>query len=307
MTVETQPGDRLRVALLFLLGLALSPAQAQQLEPRAFAPNPVGVNFMKIVASRTEGGVLLDAASPIQDFRIEANDFALGYGRTFALGSRMASLGIVLPYAHGDASGLVDNVSGSVHRSGFGDLKLRFTASLLPGSALSPAEFARRPPDWTLGLSLVVAAPSGQYMQERLVNIGTNRWAFKPELGGSRQIGPWSLEGSVAGWFFTTDDDFVNGPKSQDRIGAVQGHAAYTFRPRLWLAASLTWYVGGLSEIEGTSQRDGQNSTRAGLALAWPVGSRQSLNLSWQTGISTRIGGGDFDSYGLTWQYLWFD
>ena len=92
--------------LLALLGFALS-AQAQQLEPRAFAPNPVGINFVAIGASRTEGGVLLDASSPIQDFEIKVTEPAIGYGRTFAIGSRVASLALAVPYAHGDASGTV--------------------------------------------------------------------------------------------------------------------------------------------------------------------------------------------------------
>ncbi|MDH4023229.1 MAG: transporter [Gammaproteobacteria bacterium] len=292
--------------LLALLGFVLS-AQAQQLEPRAFAPNPVGINFVAIGASRTEGGVLLDASSPIQDFEIKVTEPAVGYGRTFAIGSRVASLGLVVPYAHGDARGTVEGVPEAVHRSGFGDLQLRFTTSLLAGSALTPAEFARDTPDWTLGASLVVIAPTGEYMEDRLINIGTNRWAFKPEIGGSRQFGRWNLESSIAAWFFTRNSDFVNGPKQQDPIGAIQGHVSYTFKPRMWLAASLTWYAGGRSLIAGQSQRDTQNSTRGGLTLSVPVGDRQSVKFLWQTGISTRIGGGDFDTLGIAWQYAWLD
>ncbi len=144
-------------------------------------------------------------------------------------------------------------------------------------------------------------------MKDRLINIGTNRWAFKPELGGSRQWGRWNLEGSIAAWFFTDNSDFVEGPKQQDPIGAIQGHVSYTFKPRLWLAASLTWYAGGRSLVAGQSQDDTQNSTRGGLTLSLPVGSRQSIKLLWQTGISTRIGGGDFDTFGFAWQYAWLD
>lgn len=291
---------------LALLGFSL-PVPAQQLEPRAFAPNPTGVHFVAIAAGRTEGGVLSDASSPIQDFRTKVNDFALGYGRTFALGDRFASFGIVVPYAHGEASGALDDVPQSLHRSGFGDLKLRFTTSLLSGSALGPAEFAKRPPDRTLAASLVVLAHSGQYMDGKLINIGSNRWAFKLEIGGSRQFGRWNLDGSIAAWILTRDPDFVSGPKSQDPIGAAQPHVSYTFAPRLWLGASFNWYAGGRSLIEGVSQRDSQNNTRGGLTLSVPVTALQSVKFYWQTGISTRIGGGALDTYGLGWQALWFD
>jgi len=33
------------------------------------------------------------------------------------------------------------------------------------------------------GASLSVVAPTGQYVDSRFVNIGMNRWAFKPEVG----------------------------------------------------------------------------------------------------------------------------
>jgi hypothetical protein len=302
-----KPGWTLCAAtLLALLGSAL-PALGQQLEPRAFAPNPVGAHFVLGSMVHTEGDVLLDASSPIEDFRINLNVYAAGYGQTFALGDRVASFAIVAPYADGRASGTLNGEPRSVSRAGPGDLILRITASLMPGSALDPATFARHTPDRTLGASLVIVAPTGEYFSDKLINIGTNRWAFKPELGGARQFGRWGVDGSIGAWFYTVNDDYFGGSRrKQDPIGAVQGHVSYTFRPRLWLAADVTWYTGGRTQIDGVSQGDRQENSRAGLTLSVPVSTRQSVKLSWSTGTSTRIGG-DFDSVSLAWQYLWFD
>lgn len=301
-----RPALHVAAALLppCLLPLA---ALAQQLEPRAFSPNPVGINFVTVTAGRIEGDVLLDASSPIEDFEIAANEYAMGYGRTFALGDRIASFGVVVPAASADASGLVNGEPRAVTRNGLGDLKLRFSASLLPRSALSPAEFARTTPDRTLGLSLVVSAPTGEYLEEKLVNIGTNRWAFKPELGGSRQFGRWNIDGSVGVTVFASNPEFLgDSTRRQAPVGTVQGHVGYTFAPRLWLSASLTWYVGGQSEVDGVSNDDEQNNTRAGLTLSLPIGARQSIKVALSSGTSTRTGG-DFDSVSVAWQYLWFD
>ena len=55
-------------------------------------------------------------------------------------------------------------------------------------------EFASYEQDTTLGLSLVVVSPGGQYDASRLVNLGSNRWAFKPELGLSKRIGRWYID-----------------------------------------------------------------------------------------------------------------
>lgn len=281
-------------------------AGAQQLEPRAFAPNPVGASFVAVVAGRTEGDVLLDAASPIEDFSITVNEYAVVYGRTFRLGDRVGSIGIVAPYASGDATGLVNGMPQAVSRTGPGDLKLRFTTSLLPGSALSPAEFARNAPDRTLGLSLVVSVPTGEYFADKLVNIGTNRWAVKPEIGGSRQFGRWNVDGSLGVWIYDSNPDFFGGStRRQEPIGAMQGHVSYTFAPRLWLGLGVTWYVGGQTEVDGVTADDRQDNTRTGLTLSVPVGARQSLKFAFSTGTSTRIGG-EYDNASVTWQYLWF-
>ena len=43
-----------------------------------------------------------------------------------------------------------------------------------------------------------VSVPVGQYDLRPLVNLGTNRWFVKPELGASKAIGPLTLELTTA-------------------------------------------------------------------------------------------------------------
>jgi hypothetical protein len=187
------------------------PVSTQQLEPRAFAPNPVGINFVSLSTGYTEGDVMLDASSPIQDFEVELNDVIAGYARSFAAGSRLASVAVAVPYVTGEATGLVNGEPRQAPRSGFGDLRARFTLHLLRDSAMDMRRFATEAPDRTLGLSLVVVAPTGEYFDDRLVNIGANRWALKPELGGMRQFGRWTVDGSIGAWLFEDNDDYLGG------------------------------------------------------------------------------------------------
>jgi len=307
---QPYPAER-RVRSLHGLGVVLllctaPPAFAQELEARAYAPNPVGVRFAVLSGAYSQGDMLLHSSSPIRDFQLKANTWIAGMGGTFALGDRLASLGIVVPLVDGTATGLLNGVPQRVDRTGAGDLRVRFAVSLLPDSAQDAASFARQPPESTLAASLLVVVPTGEYYDDKLINIGTNRWAVKSELGGSHRFGRWNVDGSAGVWLFADNDDYFGGrERSQDPLGSVQVNVSYTFAPRLWLGAGATWYAGGTTSVEGVSDRNRQSNSRVGLTLALPVASRHSIKLACSTGVTARFGG-DLDTYSLTWQYLWF-
>lgn len=285
----------------------MMPAHAQELEPRAYSPNPVGVNFMVAGYVRSTGGVLFDPSLPFSDVEAELDAAVAGYGRAFGLFGRSATATLALPYVRGDVSGNVGENRREVSRSGLGDTRLKLAVNLLGGEALTPREFAQRKPRTALGASLTVIAPTGQYDPQKLINIGAHRWAFKPELGLSHPLGNWYLEAYAGVWLFTDNDDFYGGQhREQDPITSLQAHVSYTFRPRLWLAADSTWYRGGDTKVDGVHKADLQENTRIGLTLSVPIASRQSLKFTWSDGTSTRIGG-DFTTYGIAWQYTWFD
>ena len=302
------PCSGIAPCLLALLALVLGSqvAVGQELEARAYAPNPVGARFLVLSYAHSDGDMLLNASSPIKDFEIRANTYSAGIGGTFALWDRLASAALVVPYIDGAATGLVNGIPERVDREGMSDLRLRLTLSLLPGSAQSVADFMRAAPDRTLGVSLVVNAPSGEYFDDKLVNLGTNRWALRPEFGGSRRFGRWNLDGSLGVWLYGDNDEFLgNKERSQEPVTTLQGHLSYTFAPRLWLGASGTWYTGGTTSVDGVSDRNRQGNSRAGLTLAIPVGQQNSVKLAWSKGVTARFGG-DLETYSLTWQYLWF-
>src|SRR4029453_14247573 len=122
----------------------------------------------------------------------------------------------------------------------------------------------------TLGVCLVVKTPAGQYDGTKLVNLGTNRWSFKPELGVTQPLGRLYLDLYAGAWLFTANDDFFGGQlRQQGPIGAFQVHASYTFWPRFWLAADATYYTGGQSTLDGVAKDDGLGNSRLGITRAF--------------------------------------
>jgi len=286
---------------------AATRANAQSLEPRAYSPNPTGANFAIAGYTYQTGSVFVDTSLPVTDVSAKLNVGTLSYAHTFSLFGRSASAGLLLPYAGGTVSGEVFEQARSVTRTGLGDMGIRITSNIFGGPALPPKEFAAHKPETTLGMSFLVVAPTGQYYPDKLINIGSHRWAFRPELGFSHPAGRWFFEAYAGVWFFTTNDDFFGGHvRTQEPIGAFQAHVSYTFAPRLWIAADYTYYTGGRTTIDGVLNEDLQKNSRVGLTLAIPIARNQSLKFAWSRGASTSIGS-DFTTYSVGYQFLWFD
>ncbi|HYA65657.1 MAG TPA: transporter, partial [Burkholderiaceae bacterium] len=183
------------VTLAALVSMAaLSDSFAQSIEPRAYSNAPVGVNFLILGYAHTNGGLSFDPSLPLTNPEVHTSNAILGYIRAIDLWGLSSKVDLVIPYTW--LSGSADYLGQPVQRivNGFGDPAFRLSVNLYGAPALTLKEFADYHQDLIIGASLLVTAPLGQYDDTRLVNIGGNRWSFKPEVGGSKALGPWTLE-----------------------------------------------------------------------------------------------------------------
>ena len=301
---------RIRLATLLTLGLLFgaASARAQELEPRSYSAAPVGTNFLVASYSYQAGEVLFDPSLPFTDVNAYVNSVVFGYGHGFSFFGRFASLSAAVPYAWASVDGNVGETYQSITRSGLGDARLRFVTNLLGGPALPPREFVARKPEPTLGFSLVVVVPTGQYSNEKLINIGTNRWAFRPEFGLSFPVGRWTLEGAAGVWLFLDNNHTYPGEnvRSQDPLYTFQAHVGYTVRQSLWVSADATYYAGGKTYTNDVPGDTRQANSRAGLTASVPLGKGHSVKVAASRGVDARVGS-RFNTIGLAYQYIWLD
>src|SRR5215471_13279544 len=278
--------------LTLIVGPTVVDAFGQEMEARSYSRSPVGFNVVLFTYSYQTGDVLLDPSLPLTDVSAKLNATVVGYGRTFNLAGRQATASIGAPYVWGHVRGTVLEQQQEVTRSGLGDLRLRLGVNLIGSPALSLREFATRKPSTVLGASLTVVAPTGQYDPRRLVNIGSNRWAYKPELGLSQPVGQWTLEAIGGVWLFGENHDFFGGTRREQKpLASFQGHVVYTIRPRMWVSGGATFYTGGSTIIDGRLNADRQNNSRVGATFSLPFGPNHSVKVVWAKGVTTRIGG----------------
>jgi len=278
-------------------------AKAQDLEPRSYSNTPVGLNFLIMGYGYTAGGVATDPSLPIDDTQVEVHSTAIAYARSLGILGKSAKFNVVLPYAWASGSARAKRQFRDREVSGLGDPRFQFSVNLFGAPALSMQEFANYQQDTIVGASLTVTAPGGQYDAGKLLNIGTNRWSIKPEIGISKRLGPVTLEVAGGVRFYTDNDDFFGGKvREQDPIYSVQGHIIYSFGYGIWAAVDGTYYTGGRTSVDGIKGNNRLESSRVGATLALPVNRYNSVKLYFSTSVSARIGT-EFDAAGIAWQY----
>jgi outer membrane putative beta-barrel porin/alpha-amylase len=291
--------------VLAALALLAGAARAQDIEPRSYSNAPVGVNFAIAGVVFTRGALEFPAASSITDAKLKTHSALLAYARAFDFFGKSAKFDAIVPYMFlsGDARYQGQPVEREV--DGFFDPRLRLSVNFYGAPALDLKDFRNYRQDLIVGASLQVSAPLGQYDRTRLVNIGANRWSFKPELGVSKAIGSWTLEGKLAATFFTTNDDFFTGRRrEQDPIVSVQANFIYGFANGAWVSFDGTYYAGGRSTLDGVRGADLQQNGRLGATLALPIDPRNSIKLYASTGVYARTSN-NFDALGIAWQHRW--
>ncbi|MGC2047210.1 MAG: transporter [Gallionella sp.] len=296
-----------RVALLCtaIFVLASSHARAAELEPRAYANAPVGMNFMIAGFANSEGGLSTDPASPLQDAHLNINTGVLAYARSLDVWGKSGKFDIIMPYSDLSGSALVSGQPAERNISGLNDPRFRFSANFIGAPALSMQEFAGYQQDLIVGASLQVSAPVGQYDPSRLVNIGTNRWFVKPDIGISKALGSVTLEFSAGAFYYSKNDDYYGGRTlEQDPVYTTQAHITYGFRNGVWVALDATYDFGGRTTVNGVQNDDEMENSRFGATLAVPLNRNYSIKLYASSGVSTRTGS-DYKLGGMALQYRW--
>jgi hypothetical protein len=278
---------------------------AQELEPRIWANLPSGINFVGIGVGRSDGNILLDPTLPVEDLQ---SDLWLGsatYLRSLSVAGKSARIEVLLPFADAEWQGIAFGERRQRNVSGPGDLRIRFAYNLIGAPSLASQEFAGFRQKTIVGVALQVIAPSGQYDSDKLLNLGSNRWVLRPQIGLSHAWGQWGMELTATGWFFEDNDNYFGGQTlEQDPLYALQAHLYYFFRPGLWLGINTGYADGGSTVVNGQPLSTLQTNTRSGLALSIPLGRQHGLMFSYSTGLTTRIGA-DFNTVLVGYRYMW--
>jgi hypothetical protein len=307
MAKRIRHGIKSGVLAVFLLLLVrgAGPLNGQELEPRAYSVSPVGTNITLFSYSYPSGDVEFDPSAQIDDVKVKLNVLTLGYFRSLDFFGRSANIGAAIPYTDGTLEGTLLGNFQTVHRSGLRDPLIRFAMNLFGAPAMDLQQFSTYRQKSNLGASLSVVAPLGQYNGNTLINLGSNRWAFKPEIGFSQGIQRrWILELDAGAWLFTANHNFEGATRTQSPIVSIQMHGVYTVRPHFWFSLDGNFYDGGRTAVGMTQNFDLQRGSRIGLTVAGPIARRNALKFAYSRWVYAPVGA-KFNVFTVTYQFIW--
>lgn len=299
-----------RCAGTLALSLLALPCHAQDIEPRRWSHLPLGGNFGGVAYAYTQGDIFLNPVLRIADGEFEMHTAAFKYIHAFEILGKSARVDLTQLYQSGIWSGLLNGVPASTERDGWADTSLRFAVNLYGAPPLAGEEFydyrKAAHTETIVGMGLAVTFPTGEYFDDRLINLGTNRYTFTPQFGVIHTRGKWSMEFSSSVTFFTDNDEFFSGAKhEEDPLLIGQGHLIYTLMPGLWLGASVGYGYGGESTINKVPSNDLKGNLGFGVSSGISLSRNFGFKIAY-IGIRTREDtGSDNDTFTIGCSLQW--
>lgn len=286
--------------------LAAEQARSQDLEPRRWTPLPAGTSILGAGYAKTTGDIALDPLLLLEDGRTDIDTLVLSYTRFFALGEKLGRFDVIVPVQHANWNGLLDGAPASVTRDGIADPIFRFSINLLGapvvGAGPSSQGAANKRGNTVVGAAIALSAPLGDYLDDKLLNLGQNRYVIRPQIGVVHTRGPWSYELTGSTFFSTDNDSFFGGNKrEQDPIFAVQAHLIRVFQPGLWASLSAAYGWGGENTVNTVPKDDSRRDVLVAASIGFPVARNQGVKFAYITKRRNTVTGSNLDTLAISW------
>ncbi len=267
-------------------------------------------NFGGFAFAHTVADISFDPTLLLENVAMTLDTCAVKYIRTFELIEKSSRIDITQGYQKGEWKGLLDGVPASTSRNGLSDTFVRVAMNLYGAPPLRGKEFGAYQSNVNnktiVGAALTVRMPTGNYQKDKLLNLGQNRFAFRPQFGIMHTSRNWTTEltGEVA--FYTKNDEFFNGNTlDQKPLYIVQYHLIHTFKPGQWVSISAGYDYGGENRLNGVDKDDTKQNIGWKLSYAHPINRYLGLKVTYLGTRTQESTGSDTDTLAVNISFAW--
>ena len=295
-----------RSLAIFALLISTGPANAQDLEPRRWTALPAGINVVGAGYVGLQGDVYVDPVLKLEGVEVSGHVVAVSYVRSFKIANKLGRIDFVVPWQNMRWSGLMDGAPATAERVGLADPIVRFSILLAGASASDGPANDGKKSNTIFGAAVAVSVPLGEYENDKLLNLGNNRFYIRPQLGVLHTRGKWSYELTGSTFIYTENDDFFGGSSlEQDPLYALQAHVIRVFdKPGYWVALSTGYGWKGETVVDGVRSDNSQKRWLSSLAFGIPLGKKQGMNFAYLRDRTKTNIGADVDSLAIAWSIV---
>lgn len=270
----------------------------------------MNANYFGIGYAHTRADIFLDPALKLVDVKMKLDTLAAGYIRTFSLANKPTRIEIKQAYQKGKWTGKLDGNPASATRNGWQDTLVRFAMNFYGPPPMTGKEFSAYrsalETETIIGAALKVRLPTGDYEKDKLINLGKNRFTFRPQLGISHTRGKWITEATGEVAIFTDNNEFFNNSKLEQKpIFIGQAHLIRNFNPGVWLSVSLAYDYGGEKTINGIDQNDRSQNIASKLSFAYPFNRASGIKISYIVTRTKESTGLDSETLAASVSFAW--
>lgn len=274
-----------------LLGSVHVHAQAQGDGPRAYQMLPENVHAFTAYGIFQDGNETIDPATIIEGSDISIDIGIVQYVHPLSVRGQASGLFVAVPFGQVEGSFSTrppfNNISGEA--SGVGDVVLGAIIGLKGSPSLSLQEYAKFKPGFAIGALAKLTLPTGGYDQEKILNLGANRYNL--QLGapmgwifGESYLDPhlttFELLPSVT-FYGSNEDPFRADTLDQAPIFRLEGHLTRNLNKAIWISADALVSNGGETETDGIDDDNRQYSLKLGATVSVAVAKTASIKLSY--------------------------
>ena len=205
--------------------------------------------------------------------------------------------------------GVVPGASFNQSASGYADPSVQLDMNLF-GTPKLPAIFSymNYEPTWTLDAAFMLGVPLGQYDDDKVANLGLNRFygrvafPFKYHFGVFSRGYMSSLEVVPSIWLFAENDDFLGQKLENDPMWQIEAHWTQDFTQHFYGSIDLLYRNGFQSEIDGVDFGSDIEIGDLGFTLNFTVTDNVTIRTSFSSNV---FGDSDIDTSMIRLQFVY--
>ena len=189
--------------------------------------------------------------------------------------------------------GIAPGIAFSQSSSGFGDPGVAFVINLIGTPRLnSTVDLLNYEPGFSMDVALLLSVPVGTYENDKLVNLGLNRWFGRIALPLKYHFGVFtpgymsSFELTPSVFLFADNDDFNAGQTLKNEpLWQIESHLTHDFTRKFFGSLDMLYQNGFQSEIDGIKAGENLKIGSLGFSMNYEIQDNIMIRASYSSNV----------------------